>query len=86
MATSVQCGHDLAFEQQTGEHHVTWYGRVVLLFSLPAIKDCTEKTMPLAYVRMFAESGYPQWPDVLSPRLALVTHPLATHLHTLVAQ
>ena len=38
------------------------------------------------YVRMFAESGYPQWPDVLSPRLALVTHPLATHLHTLVAQ
>ena len=38
------------------------------------------------YVIMFAASGYPRWPEVLSPRLPLVTHPLATYLHTLVAQ
>jgi len=72
MATSVQCGHDLAFEQQTGEHHVTWYGRVVLLFSLPAIKDCTEKTMPLAYVRMFAEPGVPGEPYPRDPATNLI--------------
>ena len=33
----------------------------------------------------FAASGYPQWSEVLSPRLPLVTHPLAIHLHTLPA-
>ena len=38
------------------------------------------------YVIMFAQSGYPKWQEVLSPRLPLVTHPLATHLHTLAAQ
>jgi hypothetical protein len=72
MATSVQCGNDLAFEQQTGAHHVTWYGRVVLLFSLPAIKDCTEKTMPLAYVRMFVEPDVPGQPYPRDPVTNLI--------------
>ena len=31
----------------------------------------------------FAASGYPQWSEVFSPRLPLVTHPLAMHLLTL---
>jgi hypothetical protein len=55
MVTYVECGHDVAFEQEIDGHHVTWYGRVVLLFNLPAIKQCTTSSMPLAYVQMFKE-------------------------------
>ena len=30
-------------------------------------------------VTKYAASGYPQWSDVLSPRLSLTSHPLAMH-------
>ena len=41
--------------------------------SVPAFQKSLQEI-----VKKYATSGYPQWSDVLSPRLALTSHPLAT--------